>query len=207
MFNGMQRKAALWITGAFKTTPVGGAEALAGLLPIPLLLRRLTDRSTWRVGTLASSHPLRGFLDERNSHAAPLHARSFARMSESERAKTSGAVMEIISRLPQLTEPIELLPDESRPGNRLTERFPHQVDVNETLPPPPTPPPDSGEWPSRADQLVHRLMTHGAPAIRRDALLPSRQNLQPYGSPCARLSPSQDASACMYSRIACLLSG
>jgi Reverse transcriptase (RNA-dependent DNA polymerase) len=37
----MQRKAALWITGAFSTSPTGGVEALAGLLPIHFLLQRL----------------------------------------------------------------------------------------------------------------------------------------------------------------------
>ncbi|PPQ93109.1 hypothetical protein CVT25_002994, partial [Psilocybe cyanescens] len=35
----MQRSAALWITGAFRTSPTGGVEALAGLPPINLLLR------------------------------------------------------------------------------------------------------------------------------------------------------------------------
>ncbi|PPQ94670.1 hypothetical protein CVT25_009431, partial [Psilocybe cyanescens] len=35
----MQCSAALWITGAFRTSPTGGVEALAGLPPINLLLR------------------------------------------------------------------------------------------------------------------------------------------------------------------------
>jgi hypothetical protein len=37
----MQRKAALWITGAFRTSPSGGIEALAGLVPIHLSLAKL----------------------------------------------------------------------------------------------------------------------------------------------------------------------
>ena len=35
----MQRKAALWITGAFCTSPTGGTEALAGLIPVHLHLQ------------------------------------------------------------------------------------------------------------------------------------------------------------------------
>ena len=37
----MQRKAALWILGAFRTSPTGGLEALAGLIPIQLHLKKL----------------------------------------------------------------------------------------------------------------------------------------------------------------------
>jgi len=37
----MQRKAALWILGAFCTSPTGRIEALAGLIPIHLHLKKL----------------------------------------------------------------------------------------------------------------------------------------------------------------------
>ena len=40
----MQRKAALWILGAFRTSPTGGIEALAGLIPIHLHLKKLVKR-------------------------------------------------------------------------------------------------------------------------------------------------------------------
>src|ERR1700742_98954 len=56
----MQRKAALWITGAFCTTPGGAAESIAGLPPIHLLLRRLVDRGYSRANTLMPSHPMLG---------------------------------------------------------------------------------------------------------------------------------------------------
>ncbi|KXN83397.1 hypothetical protein AN958_01483 [Leucoagaricus sp. SymC.cos] len=39
--NKMQRRAAIWITGAFRTSPLGDVEALAGLIPIHLHLRKL----------------------------------------------------------------------------------------------------------------------------------------------------------------------
>ena len=38
----MQCKAALWILGAFRTSPTGGLEALAGLIPIQLHLKKPT---------------------------------------------------------------------------------------------------------------------------------------------------------------------
>jgi len=41
----MQRRAAIWITGAFKTSPLEGIEAIANLIPIKLHLQKLTGRS------------------------------------------------------------------------------------------------------------------------------------------------------------------
>jgi len=37
----IQRWTALWITGAFCTSPTYGIEAIAGLMPIPLHLKKL----------------------------------------------------------------------------------------------------------------------------------------------------------------------
>jgi len=52
----MQHKAALWITGAFCTSPTGGMEALAGLIPVHLHLRKLADRANLRIATLSDTH-------------------------------------------------------------------------------------------------------------------------------------------------------
>ena len=37
----MQQRAALWITGTFRTSPTEGIEAIAGLIPIILHLCKL----------------------------------------------------------------------------------------------------------------------------------------------------------------------
>jgi len=58
----MQRKAALWITGAFRTSPMGGTEALAGLIPVHLHLRKLADRANLRIASLSDTHPIRSLL-------------------------------------------------------------------------------------------------------------------------------------------------
>ena len=47
----MQCKAALWILGAFCTSPTGGIEALAGLIPIHLHLKKLVKQSCLRAAT------------------------------------------------------------------------------------------------------------------------------------------------------------
>lgn len=53
-----QAAAARWIIGAFRTSPVGGMEILASLLPIHIHLRRLYQMSVIRYQTLPASHIL-----------------------------------------------------------------------------------------------------------------------------------------------------
>jgi len=48
----MQCKAALWILGAFCTSPTGGIEALVGLIPIHLHLKKLVKQFYLRAATL-----------------------------------------------------------------------------------------------------------------------------------------------------------
>jgi len=43
LLNKMQRRAAIWILGAFKTSPSEGIEALAGLIPIEYYLQKLAE--------------------------------------------------------------------------------------------------------------------------------------------------------------------
>ena len=41
----MQRRAAIWILGASKTSPTKGIKAIAGIIPIKFHLQKLTRRS------------------------------------------------------------------------------------------------------------------------------------------------------------------
>ena len=52
----------LWITGCFQTSPTGGTEALAGLLPMHILLKCLVAWSCANTATLGHSHPIRAVL-------------------------------------------------------------------------------------------------------------------------------------------------
>jgi hypothetical protein len=52
----MQRNACLWITGAFKTSPIGAAETLAGMPLIHLHVKKLVERSHVCTCALQASH-------------------------------------------------------------------------------------------------------------------------------------------------------
>jgi hypothetical protein len=52
----MQRRTCLWITGAFKTSPMGAAETLAGIPLIHLHVKKLVERSHVHTCALQASH-------------------------------------------------------------------------------------------------------------------------------------------------------
>ncbi|PPQ93397.1 hypothetical protein CVT25_004113, partial [Psilocybe cyanescens] len=128
----MQCSAALWITGAFRTSPTGGVEALAGLPPINLLLRRLSERANYRFATLTLTHPVREFLSRFNcSTIVPHPSLSIQTMSEPEIFRTSGTLFESDTNVLALTETLLPMNPFSRPGVRLMDRFADQVHFND----------------------------------------------------------------------------
>jgi len=62
--NKMQRRATVWILGAFKTSPLEGIKALAGLIPVKFHLQKITKRSQIRPFKLPKSHILNNLMDD-----------------------------------------------------------------------------------------------------------------------------------------------
>lgn len=52
----VQSEAARWITGAFRTTPIGALEISAGLAPIKLSVERLMTKAALRINLLPKHH-------------------------------------------------------------------------------------------------------------------------------------------------------
>jgi len=127
----MQRKAALWITGAFRTSPTGGTEALAGLIPVHLHLRKLAGHANLRIATLSDTHPIQSLLSEDYVKQAEAHHCSVSNMAPALREKVHGTIMEIENHHHELTEVFEPCAPENRPGFRLMDRFAAQVSFND----------------------------------------------------------------------------
>jgi hypothetical protein len=119
----MQWQAALWIIGAFRTSPTGGCEAIAGLIPIHLHIHRLADWSSYRANTLAASHPLRTLLGPGRSMAAEPHAQLIYHMTEVMQTKVKSSLMEVNSKMLDVGEVFEPLCPELAPGKQFMDRF------------------------------------------------------------------------------------
>jgi len=79
ILNKMQRRAAIWILGAFKTLLSEGIEAIMGIIPIKFHLQKLAERSLIRLFKLPANHIIRDLMDdsphqnkEPNPHAVSL---------------------------------------------------------------------------------------------------------------------------------------
>ena len=99
----MQRNAALWILGAFRTSPTGGIEALAGLIPIHLHLKKLAKRSCFRATTLPSQHVLLSLLSACNSKGAHPHPQSLALLTDAQSAQLRSPLLNTEASLLNLT--------------------------------------------------------------------------------------------------------
>ena len=60
----MQRRAAIWILGAFKTSSTEGLKAIAELIPIKLYLQKLASRSQLHSTTLPENHIIKTLMDD-----------------------------------------------------------------------------------------------------------------------------------------------
>ena len=90
----MQHKAALWILGAFCTSPTSGIEALAGLIPIHLHLKKLVKQSCLRAATLPFQHALMSLLSAKHSKGTPPHPQSLALLNDTQYAHLKGPLLD-----------------------------------------------------------------------------------------------------------------
>ena len=64
ILNEMQRRATIWITGAFKTSPLEGIKAIVGIMPIHFYLQKIVKRSLIHPFKLPDNHILKNFLND-----------------------------------------------------------------------------------------------------------------------------------------------
>jgi len=123
----MQHKAALWILGAFRTSPTGGIEALAGLIPIQLHLKKLVKWSCLRTATLPLQHTLMFLLSAKHSKSASLHPQFLALLNDTQCACLKGPLLDTKASLLNLTECFDLLHAEATLDCRLLDSFPDRI--------------------------------------------------------------------------------
>ncbi|CAA7270641.1 unnamed protein product [Cyclocybe aegerita] len=119
---------------SFRTSPTGGLEALAGLIPVHLMLKKLATCAVYRIATLSDTHPLRSMMGEGLLKRAAPHARSAALMTPAMRGKVKSTVMEVDERVHTLSESFEPFAPEARPGDRLLDRYADRLHFDERDP-------------------------------------------------------------------------
>jgi len=119
----LQRRAALWILGAFKMSPSYGIEAIASLIPICLHLQKLSGRSQLREHTIPANHIIRLLLDNSSNCLSPPHVLSLNTLSKRQRGLLKSHIVDIDNRFNEVFPAFDLLNPELQPSNRVIDTF------------------------------------------------------------------------------------
>ena len=120
----LQRRAAIWILGAFKTSPAYGIEAIAGLIPICLHLQKLSGRSQLR-GHTPANHIIRTLLDNSPNSPLPPHDLSLGMLTKRQCGLLKSHVIDIDNRFNEVFPAFDPINPELQPGNRIIDTFPN----------------------------------------------------------------------------------
>jgi hypothetical protein len=126
----MQRKAVCWITGAFRTSPTGGVESLAGLPSMHLHVRKLSERAIFRTATISDTRPLKSLPRGEHQKAAASNFRAACWLLGNHAAKVRNAITHMSEKLKGLTEVFSPCATENTPGNCLMDKYPSRVQFN-----------------------------------------------------------------------------
>ena len=117
----MQRRAALWITGAFRTSPTEGVEAIAGLMPINLHLKKLNGRHHLRYATIPPSHAINSLLDIHQNKNQIQHKFALVSLTDKQKLKLRSPIKDVSKRLNEIKDKFDPFHSIFHSGLRLVD--------------------------------------------------------------------------------------
>jgi len=126
----MQRRATIWILGAFKTSPSEEIEAIAGIIPIKFHLQKLAKCSLIHPFKLPENHIVRNLMNDspcRNITSNP-HAIGF--LTNQQRNITKEHIINANVKSYGIFPSFDPLHQEFTPGNCLSDKFSDRFSFN-----------------------------------------------------------------------------
>jgi len=119
---------AIWILGAFKTSPSYGIEAIVGLIPIYLHLQKLSRKSQLRAHFLPVNHIIRSLMgngsDVPNIPSHPHHHSLLLNLlTKHQHGLIKGHIVDMDNRFNEVFLSFDPLNPKFRPGNRIIDNF------------------------------------------------------------------------------------
>jgi len=121
--NKMQRRAAIWILGAFKTSPSMGIEAIAGIILIKFHLQKIARRSEIHPLKLSPSHLLRSLMDDSLSSSITPNSYRIGSLTNRQRNLTKGHLIDSLNKALGIFPLFSPLNPEFSPGLCITDEF------------------------------------------------------------------------------------
>ena len=126
----MQRKAAIWILGAFKTLPLEGIKAIAGIIPIKFHLQKITRRSQIHLFKLSTNHILRNLIDESLPLSIIPNPHSIGLLTNHQRILTKGYLIDSYNKVHGIFPSFSPLNSEFSPGHCIIDNFSDRFSFN-----------------------------------------------------------------------------
>ena len=123
ILNKMQRRAAIWILGAFKTSPMEGIEALAGLIPIRFHLQKIAKRSLIRPFKLPGNHILKNLLNDNPPQSKSNNSHNIVSLTNRQRSLTKGHIVDSSIKSHRIFPSFSPLDPEFSPGHHIIDNF------------------------------------------------------------------------------------
>jgi len=125
--NKMQRRATIWILGAFKTLPLEGLEVLARLIPVKSHLQKIAKRSQIRSFKLLKNHILNILMDD-SSHQ--LNPHNMGSLTYRQKVLTKGHLINSKFKSYGIFLSFSLLDPEFTPDQRIIDNFSDHFSFN-----------------------------------------------------------------------------
>jgi len=130
ILNKMQRRATIWILGAFKTSPLEGIEALAGLMPIRFHLQKIAKRSLIRPFKVPENHILNKLLDDDPPKSKSLNSHSIGSLTNRQKSLTKGHLIDSSIKSHGIFSSFSPLDPEFSPGHQIIDNFSNRFSFN-----------------------------------------------------------------------------
>ena len=130
ILNKMQRHAAIWILGAFKTSPLYGVEAIAGLIPIKLHLQKLGSRSQLQAYKLPHNYLLRSLINSNLNLSPNFKSTILNSLTNQQYSLVKGHLVDMANRSHECFSSFYPLNFEFSPGSRIINIFSDRFSFN-----------------------------------------------------------------------------
>ena len=119
----MQRRAAIWILGAFRTSPIKELKAIAGLIPIKLYLYKLASRSYLYSAALLENHLIKTFINNSPNTYIKSFPHSTNTLTDRQKNSVKGHLIDSYNKLHGVFPSFSPLDPELNLGSRIIDIF------------------------------------------------------------------------------------
>jgi len=130
ILNKIQRRAATWILGAFKTSPLEGIEALAGLMPIRFHLQKISKRLLIRSLKLLDNHILKNLLNDDPPSVKLSNPHNIGSLTNCQKSLIKGHLPDSHTKTLGIFPSFSPIDPEFSPGNCITDIFSYCFSFN-----------------------------------------------------------------------------